>query len=246
MNFTVSTARQASRAPRWRLCSPSRETAEWFAMSKAPKAENFFIEGPAGKLEALLELPPDTPATGAAVVCHPHPEHGGTLQNKVAHTLARAFLARGFSTLRFNFRGVGQSEGTFDEGRGELQDALAAVQAMRNRGGAPVLWVAGFSFGAAIAIRAAAEAGADGLVSVAPAISRVTADAGPRPECPWLVVQGDRDDLVDVDDTIAWVNSLEPGPELVVFEDTEHFFHGKLVKLRHTVEGFIDEQRVED
>lgn len=215
-------------------------------MSKPPKAENFFIDGPAGKLEALLESPRETSATGAAVVCHPHPEHGGTMQNKVAHTLARAFIAKGFSTLRFNFRGVGLSEGTFDEGKGELQDALAAVHTMRKREGDSELWVAGFSFGAAIAIRAAAEAGADGLVSVAPAISRVTNEPGRQPGCPWLVVQGDRDDLVDVADTVAWVNGLVPGPELVIFEDTEHFFHGKLVKLRHTVEAFIDEQRAEN
>ncbi|MGH8166880.1 MAG: alpha/beta hydrolase, partial [Woeseiaceae bacterium] len=132
-------------------------------MSRPPKAENFFIDGPAGKLEALLESPRETSAAGVAVVCHPHPEHGGTLQNKVAHTLARAFIAKGFSALRFNFRGVGLSEGRFDQGKGELQDALAAVQTMQNRGGDSKLWVAGFSFGAAIAIRAAAEAGADGL-----------------------------------------------------------------------------------
>ena len=215
-------------------------------MSKPPKAEKFFIDGPAGKLEALLESPQATSATGAAIICHPHPEYGGTMQNKVAHTLARAFVAKGFSTLRFNFRGVGLSEGTFDEGRGELQDALAAVRTMQNRGGHSQLWVAGFSFGAAIAIRAAAEAGADGLVSVAPAISRVTGEAGRQPDCPWLIVQGDRDDLVDVADTIAWVNGLAPGPELVIFEDTEHFFHGKLVKLRDTVESFIDERRAEN
>jgi hypothetical protein len=212
-------------------------------MSTPPKAENLFIDGPAGRLEALLESPRDGEAAGSAVVCHPHPEHGGTLQNKVVHTLARAFVTKGLSTLRFNFRGVGQSEGEFDEGQGEVRDALAAVQMMKGRGGDKELWLAGFSFGAAIAIRAAADARANGLVSVAPALSRVLHEPGPQPDCPWLIVQGDQDDLVNVADTILWVNRLKPGPELQIFEETGHFFHGRLVKLRHAVESFIDAHR---
>lgn len=210
-------------------------------MSKAPKTEKLFIEGPAGRLEALLESPPDGAVTGNAVICHPHPQHGGTLQNKVTHTLARAFLGQGFESLRFNFRGVGRSEGSFDEGNGEVDDALAAVAIMRSRNSGKPLWIGGFSFGAAIAVAAAASAGADGLVSVAPAISRVSR-GNSVPECPWLIVQGDQDDLVDVDDTIAWVNELPPGPQLVIFTETEHFFHGKLVALRNAVEEFIGAQ----
>lgn len=212
-------------------------------MSKLPRSENFSIEGPAGALEALLESPPEGEPRGAAVICHPHPEQGGTMRNKVVHTLARAFVAEGFSALRFNFRGVGQSDGGFDEGEGEFQDALAAVEAMKQRTGDPGLWLAGFSFGAAIAVRAAAEIDADGLVSVAPAISRVSVQVRKQPECPWLIVQGDQDDLVEVTDTIEWVNGLEPGPELQVFAETGHFFHGKLVELRKAVEAFVHEHR---
>ena len=212
-------------------------------MNKPPTTESLVVDGPAGRLEALLELPHTGQVAGSAVICHPHPEHGGTMQNKVAHTLARAFVAKGFAALRFNFRGVGESEGAFDEGEGEVQDALAAVQAMRGRYGGLDLWLAGFSFGAAIAIRAAAESRADGLVSVAPAVSRVSGQSGPQPTCPWLIIQGDKDELVAVAETIEWVNQLEPGPELQVFPDTEHFFHGKLVQLRRSVEGFIDAQR---
>lgn len=211
------------------------------AVKGVPRAETATIEGPAGALEALVETPRVGEPRAAAVVCHPHPQHGGTLDNKVAHTLARAFVAEGFLAVRFNFRGVGESEGRFDEGRGEVQDALAAVAFAKQRvPGAPV-WLAGFSFGAAIAITAAAEATVAGLVSVAPAVSRVADFTGPQPACPWLVVQGDRDELVNVDDTIEWVNGLEPGPELEVFEDTEHFFHGKLVELRKAVQAFIEE-----
>jgi len=164
------------------------------------------------------------------------------MQNKVVHTLARAFVAKGFAALRFNFRGVGQSEGKFDEGEGEVQDALAAVRMMGDRFGAAKPWLAGFSFGAAIAIHAAGEVRPSGLVSVAPAISRVSKRMGEQPDCPWLIVQGDEDELVAVADTIAFVNELDPGPELQIFDGTEHFFHGKLVRLRHAVEAFIDAQ----
>jgi hypothetical protein len=100
-------------------------------------------------------------------------------------------------------------------------------------------WLAGFSFGAAIAIHAAALARPSGLVSVAPAVSRLSRQMGPQPDCPWLIVQGDEDELVRVTDTIAWVNALEPGPELQIFDGTEHFFHGRLTQLRHAVEAFI-------
>jgi len=208
-------------------------------MSKLPKTENLSIAGPAGRLEALLESPQEGETTGSAVICHPHPEHGGTMQNKVVHTLARAFVARGFAALRFNFRGVGESEGIFDAGKGEVQDVLAAVRTMKDRMGDAKLWLAGFSFGAAIAIRAAAAARPSGLVSVAPAVSRVAGQMGPQPDCPWLIIQGDQDELVSVNDTIAWVNGLEPGPELQIFDGTGHFFHGRLVKLRHAVEAFV-------
>lgn len=209
-------------------------------MSKLPESKKIFIDGPSGKLEALLEVPKTGRTGGAAVICHPHPEHGGTLANKVVHTLARAFVARGFAALRFNFRGVGESEGAFDEGRGETEDALAALQEMKNRYAGASLWVAGFSFGAAIAIRAAAETRADGLVSVAPAVARVSGAEHPQPAGPWLIIQGDQDELVPVEDTIEWVNGLEPGPELKVFPETGHYFHGKLVALRQAVEAFID------
>lgn len=206
-----------------------------------PRAEKTSIQGPAGALEALVETPREGAPRAAAVICHPHPLHGGTMDNKVAYTLARAFLARQFLALRFNFRGVGASEGSFDEGRGERQDALAAVGEARRRLPDAPLWLGGFSFGAAIAIGAAAEAQAAGLVSVAPAVSRVADVAGPGLEIPWVVIQGDQDELVNVDDTIEWINGLAPGPELEVLAGAEHFFHGKLVELREAVEVFVEQ-----
>lgn len=202
-------------------------------------AEKIVLAGPAGQLEGLLECPDDGRQIASAVICHPHPVHGGTMENKVVHTLARAFLGLGFQALRFNFRGTGRSEGEFDEGRGELNDALTAVRWMQDREPDLPLWIAGFSFGAAIAIRAAIESEVDGLISVAPAVARFSKGMNSQPVCPWLIIHGDQDELVDVNETVEWVNQLEAGPELAVFPDTTHFFHGKLVLLRQAVEDFV-------
>ena len=209
-------------------------------MRKLPKKREFLIDGPAGDLEAMLESPPAADLAGCVVVCHPHPVHGGTMQNKVVHTLARGFLGQDFVALRFNFRGGGKSAGTFDNGDGELDDVLAAIDWLRTEFPEKPLWIAGFSFGAAMAVRAAVSPGVDGLISVAPAVSRFANNLDLQPECSWLIVQGDQDELVDIDETIAWVNELNPGPELDVFPETEHFFHGKLVLLRNAVEAFIE------
>ena len=208
-------------------------------MPKLPSQQQFTIEGPAGGLEALLESPQDAEPVALAVVCHPHPVHGGTMQNKVAHTLARSFLGVGAAALRFNFRGVGKSDGVFDNGEGEVADVLAAVGWLRGQAPELPLWLSGFSFGAAMAIKAAASCHPDGLVSIAPAVSRFAGGLADQPDCPWLILLGDNDELVDVEETISWVNELDPGPELEVFPDTEHFFHGKLPMLRKAVEVFV-------
>ena len=208
-------------------------------MPTMPVAEKFFIDGPVGRLESILDAPGGPETHGTVVVCHPHPQHGGTMHNKVVHTLARAFVRVGFTSLRFNFRGTEGSEGTYDNGVGELDDAFAAIDWLRARRPAEPLWLAGFSFGAAISIRAAVATAVDGLISVAPAVYRFASGLDAQPECPWLIVQGDEDELVDIDETIEWVNSLDPGPELLVMEGAEHFFHGRLVELRAAVEQFI-------
>jgi alpha/beta superfamily hydrolase len=203
-------------------------------------AEKIDLDGPAGTLEALLEARDGAAPVANAVICHPHPVHGGSMDSKVVHTLARAFVSLGFRTLRFNFRGVGRSDGEYDDGRGELQDALAAIRWMRQSGPELPLWISGFSFGAAIAIRAAIETSPDGLISIAPAAARFANEMEIQPDCPWLIIHGDQDELVDVNETVEWMNELEPGPELTVFEDTTHFFHGKLVELRKAVEQFVE------
>jgi len=211
-------------------------------MNQITRSEPFHIPGPAGQLEAMLGIPPD--ARGAAVVCHPHPQHGGTMHNKVAHTLARAFSRCSLAALRFNFRGTEGSAGEYDEGKGEVDDVLAVMQWARDRYRNAPLWLAGFSFGAAMAIRAAAQFEVTGLVSVAPAVSRFASGLTAQPECPWLVIQGDEDELVDIDDTVAWLDGLEPGPELLVMPGAEHFFHGRLNELREAVMDFVKRQQV--
>ena len=212
-------------------------------MPRPPIREALTIDGPVGLLEAVLEQPDEATATGVVVVLHPHPQHGGTMHNKVAHTLARAFLHSGYAALRFNFRGTEGSEGEFDHGNGEREDAIAAVHWARAQFPGLPVWLAGFSFGAAMGVKAAVTESVDGLVSIAPAITRFADGLETQPDCPWLVVQGDEDELVDVAETVAWVDSLEPGPELLVMQGAEHFFHGRLVELRDAVTEFVLRER---
>lgn len=208
-------------------------------MANAPSTEHLHIDGPVGRLEAILDTPAAGDQAALAVVLHPHPQHGGTMQNKVTHTVARTLAGLGFAALRFNFRGAGTSAGNYDEGVGEEQDAIAVVNWMRRRYPGEPLWLAGFSFGAAIAIRAAVEVRPAGLISVAPAVRRFASGLASQPDCPWLVIQGDADEVVDVNETVEWVDSLEPGPELRVLAGVDHFFHGKLLALREAVTEFV-------
>ena len=208
-------------------------------MSKSPKVELLTVDGPAGSLEAIVETPPESSPLAVVVLCHPHPLYNGTMRNKVVHTLARAFVAQGFAAVRFNFRGAGKSAGTYDDGRGELDDALAVVDWAQERWPGLQWWLGGFSFGAMIATRCAIRKQPAGLVTVAPAVQKFADGLPDQPRCPWLVVQGEADELVEVDDVIDWVNSLEPGPELQIKPETDHFFHGKLVDLRESVGAFI-------
>ncbi len=207
-------------------------------------AERVTLTGSAGPLEAVVEVPAGAVPAACMVVCHPHPLHGGTMDNKVVTTLARCAHELGAPTLRFNYRGVGASAGSFDEGRGETDDALAAVAFARQRWPDAALWLAGFSFGGVVALRASTTRGVGRvarLVSVAPALGRNF--ASPRdisvPNCPWLIVQGDADDVVDPQVVIDWATQLEPAPQLVVLPGVGHFFHGQLLALQQHVGPFL-------
>jgi hypothetical protein len=209
---------------------------------RPPVPQPASIAGPVGSLEARTEDPaPGTAPRVVGVVCHPHPLHGGTMQNKVVHTTARAMQELGAPTVRFNFRGVGASEGRYDEGVGEVEDALAACAWARATWRCDALWLAGFSFGSAVALRAAIAARPAALVTVAPPVGRIIVNPVERPPCPWLVVQGERDELVDAAEVRRWVSALAPPPRLALLAGAEHFFHGQLGELRAAVIGFLSE-----
>ena len=201
------------------------------AATVSPRTRRESISGPAGAIECAIDEPADTPR-GVAVVCHPHPQYGGTLDNKVAQTLARAFVQLGLRSVRFNFRGVGASAGSWDEGRGEVDDALAVVVAWRLAGLPLVL--AGFSFGGYVAAEAAqrlaGDAGAQRLVLVAPSTEKHRL---PRVPPDTVVVHGDADDVVPLAATLAWARPQSL--PVTVVPGGGHFFHGQLTLLKDIV-----------
>lgn len=202
---------------------------------KAPTIEKLTLAGLAGPIEALLETPQRARDDVIAICCHPHPLYGGTLQNKVVHTLARAAQDQGVASLRFNFRGVGASAGEHDNGEGESDDAAAIADWARRERGRRVIWSLGFSFGAWVAYRLAASRAAGLLVTVAPPVQRFDFERHAVPACPWLVVQGDADELVNHEAVQGWTRALSPPPEVMIFGGAEHFFHGRLTELRARV-----------
>jgi len=197
------------------------------------------IEGPLGRLEAVLDRPQTDRGAILAVNCHPHSLHGGSLSNKVTHTLSKAAASLGIPSLRFNFRGVGESEGVYDEGRGEQLDLLACVAWMQQTFPNRQLIVSGFSFGAYVSLLATSNITPDLMLSVAPPLKRFDFTEFVHPNCVWTVLMGDADELVDYAVVADWVNHLTPAPELVTFEGASHFFHGRLIELRDSVEQLI-------
>ncbi len=197
------------------------------------------LTGPAGTLEAVLHLPEPAGVERLAVICHPHPLHGGTMNNKVVHYLGKTFNEAGFATVKFNFRGVNHSQGTFNDGMGETEDVLAVHDWARQQFPKAAIWLAGFSFGAFTAFRASSQRPIGGLVLVAPPVGRFTFETLSPPPCPWLVVQGDQDELVDCTQVVEWTRRIRPRPTLVRLKGVDHFFHGRLNDLRSVVRDFL-------
>lgn len=191
--------------------------------------ERFTIDGPAGALEVVLNVP-ETAPRGIALVAHPHPLQGGTLDNKVAQTLAKAFFAMGYAATRFNMRGVGKSEGAFDEGVGETADALAALAHARTRFGELPVALAGFSFGSFVQTRVAASVKAERLVLVGPAAGRLGGTTVP-PDT--IVIHGEEDEVVPLSAVFEWARPQQL--PVIVFPGCGHFFHGRLPQLQRTV-----------
>ncbi len=201
------------------------------------------LAGPAGALEAAVELPkPADVRRAVAVIGHPHPPDGGTMHNKVVTTIARALAESGVASLRFNFRGVGASEGVYDNGRGETLDYLAVAQWLRAQRPDDALWLAGFSFGSWVALRAARQLPVRQMIAIAPPVGFRDFIGVPAPDCPWLVVQGEADDVIDPAQVFAWAEAAENAPTLVRMADAGHFFHGRLVDLRGAIKNGVRKQ----
>jgi len=198
--------------------------------------ENFLIPGPTGVLEALLVQPENyVKGNPIAVVCHPHPLHGGTMANKVVHIVADTLNKLGVATLRFNFRGVGHSAGRYDNGKGEMQDLIAVVDWFEERYPESRLWLAGFSFGSFVAFSAHAQVKAERLLLVAPPVGRFPFDTQSSVQIPWMVIQGGKDDVVSPEAVSVWVHKWQNKPHYEWFADADHFFHGRLNKIREVV-----------
>jgi alpha/beta superfamily hydrolase len=197
------------------------------------------LDGPAGALEVAVDRA-DRPRPVVAIVCHPLPTEGGSMHNKVVTMAARALRECGVDTVRFNFRCVGASEGSFDDGDGESQDLRAVADWVRAQRPDAALWLAGFSFGAYVSLRMAAVLQPSGLVSIAPPVGRSwDFDAIAPPTCPWLVVQGDADEIVDPQAVFDWAATMPRPPEVVRMEGASHFFHRKLIDLRGAIRNGV-------
>lgn len=217
--------------------------------------KSFFLEGPAGRLEALLNAGTEN-ATHAAVVCHPHPLFGGTLHNKVVFHTMKALNSFGFPVLRFNFRGTGLSHGQHDQGAGEVEDVRTALDWLDAEFHLPLVF-AGFSFGAAVGLRAAcADARVKALIGVGvPAIPVAADTETPRTytfdflrncDRPKLFVSGARDQFGPRAKLEALVASAAEPKNLVLIEGADHFFEGRLRELREAIEGWVQQGVVRD
>ncbi|HUI98788.1 MAG TPA: alpha/beta family hydrolase [Usitatibacter sp.] len=216
----------------------------------AAPADRSFVEGAAGRIE-IAATRPATPRM-VAVIAHPHPLFGGTMDNKVVTTLARAFGEAGAATLRFNFRGVGATEGAHDEGRGEADDMVRVIEHARSLDPGLPLALAGFSFGGAVAVRASGRVDFAQLVLVAPGFRRITGEgmgAAPDPNdrelgapgrhttANTVIVHGDRDETVPLADSLGWAAPRDV--PVIVVAGGEHFFHRKLHVLREIVVRWV-------
>jgi len=184
-----------------------------------------FIAGPAGRIECAVDGP-ESPAVGIALVAHPHPLFGGTLDNKVVQTLARAFVELGYEAWRPNFRGVGQTEGTHDEGRGELEEMAAIVAHLKPAR----LALAGFSFGAGVQVMLAQRVKAERLVLVGVATTRFQL---PQVQKGTLVIHGEHDETVPLASVLDWARPQEL--PIIVIPGADHFFHRRLNIIRELV-----------
>lgn len=202
-----------------------------------------FIEGPVGRLEASIEL--NGESQDWLVVCHPHPLHGGTMTNKVVTTLGKSYFESGMNVMKFNYRSVGQSDGQFDDSRGEVDDCLAVIAYIQAHYPIKRLFLAGFSFGCYIAAKAASVLAerkllqATHLLLIAPSVINSPFEQALPLVCPAAVIMGDADEVVPFEAVSEWVDHLYPPVQWIEMPQASHFFHGRLIELREHVKTML-------
>ena len=211
----------------------TNSTEEYMLNLFPNKETTFLLRGPAGQLECIAGVPKEGSKNITAIICHPHPQQEGTMNNKVVYTLAKTFEQIGCHTVRFNYRGVGQSEGSFGDGIGELDDLKAIVNWVKQVRPKDELWLAGFSFGGFISLKASNLWPIKKLISIAPPAGHEYFIDIPEVLCDWILVQGEDDEVVMPDNVYSWIEDLDRKPQLIKIPECGHFFHRKLVVLRN-------------
>lgn len=205
-------------------------------MNSFPQTETTFqFQLPTHEIEMLATPAPENHDQHITVIiCHPHPLFEGTMHNKVVTMLAKTFHTLGVRTVRFNFRGVGKSSGKYAEGIGETEDVIAIAHWIKTVCPNDKLWLAGFSFGAFVALRAAEKLHPAQLITVAPPVVNFNFDFALNTPItsPWILVQGENDEIVAPEAVFNWAEKLNPKPTIIRMKNTSHFFHGKLTELR--------------
>lgn len=204
-----------------------------------PGESDFFIPGKSGLIQARSYLPKERAPNKIAIICHPHPLYHGTMDNKVVHTLSRAFYKKNILSIRFNYRGVGKSEGNYGNSLGEIEDLISVIKWAKSIEPECELYLAGFSFGSYIAAKAAQIYQPLYLFSLAPAVTNQPYSDLDNIKCPWTVIQGELDEVIEANLVYAWFakQKLKQSSkfELIKIKDGSHFFHGKLIELQNYV-----------
>ena len=216
---------------------------EAILLPAAGHTQSLQLRGPVGRIEAVLTGPAG-PVRGGVVICHPHPLYGGAMSNKVAYTLASTAAKQGYYALRFNFRGVGKTEGLHDQGGGETDDTVWLCEWLRAAMAADAaVLLAGFSFGAFVSLKAAARAHPAALMSVAPPFGKYFGGEAlpPHPGCPWTVLHSHDDEVVNFDDTAQELARYTPPPQQVAVDGCGHFFHGRLSEVNDAFAALLNQ-----
>lgn len=197
------------------------------------------IDGPAGNIEIMYSKPEDQKISNLAIICHPHPLHEGTMHNKVVTTLAKTFDKANMATIRFNFRGVGKSTGIFDNANGECDDLIAVHSWAQQNIYSKKCILAGFSFGSYICCKSANTIKPSALVTVAPAVVKQDYGSYPTYNCPWWLIQGDKDEITPSESVYSWAKNHPQKPSVIKISDASHFFHGKLGEVEQKLTNVI-------